>query len=201
MPQIFTDPREIKQDFAFLAVSSRNKAEYQLAVTSGTTLLDTKLTIPLGCKLMRYNESKKGFNLALINDTEQVVLYFCKVVNVSDKELNISGVSQALVWRNRMKPAYKKATQDFVSQIFNLYLIENYNVIISDIYHSFGGMFMWQEQLGNAIQRTDRWVYLYDQINAVKTQINQETFDQFLDELWCEDESKLHHRALIQKAD
>jgi hypothetical protein len=68
-------------------------------------------------------------------------------------------------------PAYKKATQDFVAQVFNDYLIENYNVIVSGVYHSYGGMFMWQEQLGLAIQRRDRNVFLYDQLNASKTPI------------------------------
>jgi hypothetical protein len=65
---------------------------------------------------------------------------------VYDSDLGISGVSQALVWRNRMKPAYKKATQDFVDQVFNGYLVEHYNVFVPDVYHSYGGMFMWQEQ-------------------------------------------------------
>ena len=200
MPQVFTDPKEIKQDFAFLAVGARNKSEYERAAIQGVAVESEHLFIPVGCKLVRYNDCAKGFCLALINDAERVVLYYCYVVNVYDSELSIRGVSQALVWRNRMKPAYKKATQDFVAQVFNGYLIEHYNVIVSDVYHSYGGMFMWQEQLGLAIQRRDRNVFLYDQLNASKTPITVDTFDRFIDELWSEGDSKLHCRAIIAKA-
>ena len=199
MPQIFYDPKEMKQDFAFLAKHARNLEEYLCAAKDGYELDDPKIVVPVGCRLVRYDDSDKGFKLALLLDSEQVVLYYCSVVNVTDQSLRIKGVTQSLVWRNRMKPAYKKATQDFVGQIFDHYLIENYTVIISDVYHSFGGMFMWQEQLGYAIERKDRNVYLYDQLNCIKTQINKHNFDDFLDSLWSEDESKLHHRAVIEK--
>jgi hypothetical protein len=50
------------------------------------------------------------------------------------------------------------------------------------------GMFMWQEQLVLAIQRRDRNVFLYDQLNASKTPITIDTFARFIDELWSESE-------------
>ncbi|WED22034.1 hypothetical protein L3Q72_01045 [Vibrio sp. JC009] len=199
MPQIFYDPKDMKQDFAFLAKRGRNVEEYLHAAQNGYELKDTKLVIPVGCRFIRYDENDSGFKLALLLDSEQSVLYYCNIVKVTDEELNIAGVTQSLVWRNRMKPAYKRATQDFVGQVFDHYLIENYTVIISDVYHSFGGMFMWQEQLGYAIEREDRNVYLYDQLSCIKTQIDKSNFDEFLDSLWSEDESKLHHRAVIEK--
>ncbi|MDA9558234.1 hypothetical protein N9R79_12205 [Vibrio sp.] len=199
MPQIFTNPKDMKQDFAFLAKPSRNLQEYQAATKNGQAVNDHVLIIPTGCRFLRYDENPQGFKLALVLDSDQAVLYFCQVTYVEDEALNLEGVTQALVWRNRMRPAYKAATQDFVSHVFNHYLIENYTVIISDVYHSFGGMFMWQEQLGNAIGRTDRTVYLYDQITCQLSQITSDNFEQFLDELWSEDESKLHTRAVIRK--
>jgi hypothetical protein len=38
MPQVFTDPKEIKQGFAFLAVGARNKSEYERAAIQGVAV-------------------------------------------------------------------------------------------------------------------------------------------------------------------
>lgn len=162
------------------------------------------MVIPTGCQLVREEVEGKGFNLALILESEKAVLYYCSVVYVEDVALELNGVTlkgvtQSLVWRNRMKPAYKKATQDFVAEVFNKYLIEQYTVIVSDVYHSYGGMFMWQEQLAIAIEREDRDVYLYDQLSTTMELIDRKSFNSFLDKLWSEDESKLNVRAMIKK--
>ena len=198
MPQLFFNPSEMKQDFAFLANSTKNKAKYDFFIANGHQVVQNGLIVPVGCELHRVDHDTY-FELGLISKSDKAVLYYCKVVRVEDESIGIDGVTQALVWRNRMKPQYKKATVEFVSEVFNHYLIENYTVLISDVYHSYGGMFMWQEQLGYAIERRDRRIMLYDQMNCVVTEIDRSTFDDFLDDLWSEDESKLHYRAVIKK--
>lgn len=199
MPQVFTDPKEMKQDFSFLANSQKNREMFKHMQDNARGTETEGMVIPAGCQLVREEVEGKGFNLALILSSEEVVLYYCRVVHVEDTELGIKGVTQSLVWRNRMKPAYKKATQDFVAEVFNKYLIEQYTVIVSDVYHSYGGMFMWQEQLSLAIERLDREVYIYDQMKATMELINKQGFNSFIDSLWSEDESKLNIRALIKK--
>ncbi|MCX8941247.1 hypothetical protein [Vibrio parahaemolyticus] len=198
MPQVFSDPKEMKHDFAFLANSERNRQLFHEIRACATPIRPEYIVIPTGCMLMREEVEGKGFNLALILESEKAVLYYCKVVYVKDDALELDGVTQALVWRNRMKPSYKQATHEFVSDIFSKYLIEKYNVIVSDVYHSYGGMFMWQEQLASAIERNDREVSIYNQIDATIEKIDKESFNVFLDSLWSDDESRLHIRAVIK---
>lgn len=199
MHQVFSNPKDREHSFTFLANSIRNRREYERASGNGKPVKCGAVSLPLGCKLVRYDDSNAGFTLALINDLEKVVLYYCRVVHVADKSLKIDAVCQSCVWRNRMKPEYKRLTEGFAEQIFKLYLIENYNVIISDAYNTYGGVFMWQDQLGYAVQRQDKHVFLYDQINDQKQSITSKTLDAFLDELWCGDEEKLRYCVIIAK--
>ncbi|MGR5093868.1 hypothetical protein ACPV5O_25445 [Vibrio maritimus] len=199
MHRVFSNPKDREHSFAFLANSIRNRREYERASSNGKPVKCEAVSLPLGCKLVRYDDSSAGFTLALINDLEKVVLYYCSVAHIVDKSLKIDAVCQSRVWRNRMKPAYKRLTEGFVEQIFKLYLIENYNVIISDAYNTCGGLFMWQDQLGYAVQRQDRNVFLYDQLNDQKQSITFKTLDAFLDELWCDDEEKLRYQVIVAK--
>lgn len=199
MAEINHNRREIAKDFVALESPSLNMQEAKIALATGEDILEHNVKIPVGCRLVRYDEDKQGFKIALVLDSGSAILYYSKLSHMKDTELALEGVVLSLAWTNNIKQSYKRATENFSGKLFSNYIIEQYNVVFSDIYTTYGEILLWKEQLNLAMLRKDRQIAWYDPQNSLVEAVDEKGFDEFLGSLWGDNSEQLHRRAVISK--
>ncbi len=108
MPQQLLNPAKVTEVFAHLNETPDNRALYSELVNGNDVTSDVKgVSLAHGYRVVRVDDRKKGeipqahFELSLINDLTEEVVYYNRVIIQPDSYLNCRPVTQILVWRTR----------------------------------------------------------------------------------------------------
>ena len=201
MPQLYLKRKDIKQDFKKLMQTRLNRELYQHLIDNSPKSILAKLGLSIleGFDLIRVDarESENTFEIALVSKTEEKVLYYNKVIIVTDIHLNSRPVTQILLWRT-VDPKYKGLTSGLAEKIFFDYIIETYDIIISENNQTELGMFFWQTRLLQAIDK-GLFTYLYDYLKGNLLKLNRQILEELNDKIWGEDDTYQYQLAVISK--
>lgn len=208
MPKLQLSQRKISQDFARLTRREANAALY-LSVDAHPRKIDisaeARHSLPPGYRLLRVDGRAPAvaaqddtFEIVLINDITKQVAYYNQVVVTQIVDLRCRPASQMLVWRSPDQ-SHSAALRDLASNVFFNYVLERYDVILSDNTHTGDGKFFWQRQMSSALAR-NLYVYFYRMMEARLEQIlNQAALDELDETLWGDDDPFAYHLAIISK--
>jgi hypothetical protein len=205
MPRELVNAAKVNEVFAHLNESQDNRALYsKLANGVEISAKIHGLTLPPGYRLVRVEDrlsqkiSQSHFELGLLNDVSEDVAYYNRVVIQPDAVLQCRPVTQILVWRS-LKREHRSVLHDLAGLIFFGYLLERYDVIVSDMNQTHDGMSFWQSRMYDAIA-FNLHVYAYDMISGELRKIlseddvgRQETW------LWGDPEHHETRLAIISK--
>ncbi|GAJ87794.1 hypothetical protein EAM01S_02_03050 [Erwinia amylovora NBRC 12687 = CFBP 1232] len=162
------------------------------------------LTVSPGYRLVRIDDRLKDritqshFELALINDVSEDVAYYNRVLIQPDSFLNCRPVTQVLVWRTQ-KRQHRKELYDLAGRVFLRYLLEKYDVIVSDMNQTHDGMSFWQARMFDALAYGLK-VYAYDmqscELHEIKTDDEVGHYEQWL---WGDPGHYQNRLAIISK--
>lgn len=203
MPTKLVNAVKVNQVFAHLNESSDNTTLYS-AMSRGEEVSIVGLTLSPGYRIVRVDNrlydkfSQAHFELALINDVSEDVAYYNRVVIQPDNFLNCRPVTQVLVWRTQ-KPKHRKELHDLAGTIFLGYLLEKYDVIVSDMNQTHDGMSFWQARMYDAISHGLK-VYAYDMMTCelfgIQSDDDVGRYEQWL---WGDPEHYQQRLAIISK--
>ncbi|BET97287.1 hypothetical protein [Xenorhabdus taiwanensis] len=207
MPQRLVRPEKINEVFAHLNESSDNHTLYaSLMGGSDITGQIKGLSLSPGYRMVRIDNrltdkiSQSHFELALINDISKEVAYYNRVVIQPDVVLNCRPVTQILVWRIRT-PQHRAALRDLAGKVFFDYLLERYNVIVSDMNQTNDGMAFWQDRMYDALMY-NLYVYAYDMITCeLRKILTQDDVSRQEMWLWGDPEHHQNRLAIISKSE
>lgn len=203
MPKNLIQIDKITADFSQLIEVAPNHDLY-LALAKGSQINHEvrDLALPPGYRLvrvdMRLEISREHFEIALLNDVTAEVVYYNRVVTHIDKALNCRPVSQVLVWRSN-DPMHTAAQAGLPGKIFLGYLIERYDVVVSDINQTNAGMNFWITRMYEAIYFGLN-VYAYDVLTGELFAIKDKTgIGNYQKWLWGDADNFQHRLAIISK--
>ncbi|MFD0707243.1 hypothetical protein [Photorhabdus akhurstii] len=161
------NPEKVNEVFAHLNGSSDNHSLYT-ALMDGVDITDQikGLSLSPGYRMVRIDGrfgnriSQSHFELALVNDVSKEVAYYNRMVIQPDVVLNCCPVTQILVWRI-LKREHRTALHELAGQVFFGYLLESYNVIVSDMNQTHDGISFGQARMYDALAY-NMHVYAYD---------------------------------------
>lgn len=203
MPKNLIHIDKIAADFSHLVETDRNRALY-LSLADATEIAHEvrDLILPPGYRLVRLDGRldvpQTHFELALLNDVSEEVVYYNRVVTVQDQALNCRPVSQVLVWRTR-KPKHNAVLAGIPGKLFYGYLIERYDVVVSDVNQTNEGMSFWLARMYEALEFGFR-VYAYDVMSGELNNIRKDDdLGKYQSWLWGDADSYQHRLAIISK--
>ncbi|MDE1492817.1 hypothetical protein [Xenorhabdus bovienii] len=207
MPQRLVSPEKINEVFAHLNENSDNHTLYASLMGGEDISGQIKgLSLSPGYRMVRVDNrltnkiSQSHFELALINDISKEVAYYNRVVIQPDVELNCRPVTQILVWRIRT-PQHRAALRDLAGKVFFDYLLERYNVIVSDMNQTNDGMAFWQDRMYDALMY-NLHVYAYDMITCeLRKILTQDDVSRQEMWLWGDPEHHQNRLAIISKSE
>lgn len=202
MPKLLVNGRKIAEEFAFLSDDGKNR-ELFLALTStphgdiGRCLSDG---LPPSYKLIRVDGriANDRFEIALIELITGSVVYYNRVMIVGYLDLNAKPVTQCLLWRSH-DFKHSKALRGVAGDVFFNYLLEEYQVIMSDNSQTGDGQQFWLSQLSRAIH-AGLFVYYYDVLSCGISQIDsEEALNALIKTMWGGADEFSYHLAAISK--
>ncbi|WP_445374555.1 hypothetical protein ACSLVK_21710 [Photorhabdus tasmaniensis] len=205
MPTRLVDPRKVNAVFAHLNESSDNHTLY-IALSKGIDITDqiNGLALAPGYRMVRVDGrfgdriNQSHFELALLNDVSQEVVYYNRVIIQPDVVLNCRPVTQILVWRI-LKREHRTILHELAGQVFFGYLLESYNVIVSDMNQTHDGISFWQARMYDALAYKMH-VYAYDMITCELHKIlSDEEIASKESWLWGDPEHYQNRLAIISK--
>lgn len=189
---------------ALLKQGASNSAFYStLSDTKRLTDISayTRCAMPPGYRLIRADRgvcaSNDGFEVALLNDLEFSVAYYNKAEASVIPESDPRAAAHCFAWRSpdaRHAAVVREAAR---SVLFN-YILERYDVVLSDR-HEFGeGRFFWQRQISLAIAHGLCVLYpiTAEHLQPIPT---QEALNKLVDRLWTEAHELTEHLVLISR--
>lgn len=171
MPRNSTDQAKIDADFGWLSNDIENRAKYteicraELVEIAGRA----KVSLPPGYRLVRHTLNTTKFQIALLCDTSDEIVYFINCAVWQDITLNAKPVTQILLWRTNVV-THRRVTSGITEDIFRHYLLEQYHIIASDSCQTKEGRDFWVRQMGYALAFGE-YVYRFDRINCELLQI------------------------------
>ncbi len=203
MPQLYLNRKDIKHDFKKLMQTRLNRDLYHKLMDNLPVSIRAKLGISIweGFDLVRVDgrEADNIFEIALVSKTEKKIIYYNQVIIVSDVFLNARPATQILLWRT-VDPQYKGLTTGLAEKIFFEYIIETYDIIMSDNSQTEQGMFFWQTRLLQAIDK-GLFAYLYDYLKGGLLKLNRQRLEEQNEKIWGEEETYQYQLAVISKLD
>jgi hypothetical protein len=203
MPTKLVDAVKVNEIFVHLNESSDNSTLYS-ALSRGVEVDILGVTLSPGYRIVRVDNrltdrlSQNHFELALINDVSEDVAYYNRVMIQPDTFLNCRPVTQVLVWRTQ-KPKHRKELHDLAGTIFLSYLLEKYDVIVSDMNQTHDGMSFWQARMYDALQYGLK-VYAYDMVTCELKEIkNDDDVGRYEQWLWGDPDHYQNRLAIISK--
>lgn len=203
MPTKLVNAAKVNEVFAHLNEIEDNRALYS-ALACGNDVELKGLVLSPGYRLVRVDGrltdkiNQGHFELALINDVSEDVAYYNRVVIQPDMFLSCRPVTQVLVWRTQ-KPKHRKELYDFAGVVFLGYLLEKYDVIVSDMNQTHDGMSFWQARMYDALENGLN-VYAYDMITCELNKIfSDDDVGRYEQWLWGEPEHYQQRLAIISK--
>lgn len=202
MPRNYVNQSAIDSEFGWLDSQEPNTAGYRNAIAHEMTDIAARAekALPSGFRLVRYDETPTSFNIALLSDTAEQIVYYIKCHILPDVYLDAKPVTQVLLWRTS-DVAYQSITSGLPELIFRNVLLKEYNIIASDSYQTTEGRGFWVRQLGYALQYGE-YIYRYDRVACELTPITDHALirDNRAD-LWGDDESYANILAIISKTE
>ena len=209
MPKLLLNQRKISQEFARLTKRDANDALYSSINAHGAKVDisgEAKHSLPPGYRLLRVDGRQAAeshgeiFEIALLNDLTKQIVYYNQVVITEIVDLNCRPASQMLVWRSTDQQ-HSSVLRDLASNVFFNYVLERYDVILSDNTHTSDGQFFWKRQMSSALAR-NLFVYFYRMLEAKLERIpDQAALDDLDDTLWGDDDPYSYHLAIISKVE
>ncbi|MHA0875756.1 hypothetical protein [Enterobacter pasteurii] len=204
MPQQLFDPADVQKTFAMLTVDNHNAA--LLNEISPCASVDEELCFgpfPPGYHFVRAENRiadipNEHFELALVNEITQEIVYYNRVIYQKDAFLNYMPVTQILIWRSP-KPSHRGVLRDLPGKVFSHYLLEKYNVIVTDRHQTRDGMSFWQSRLYDAIA-SGHHLYAYDMITCeMRPIVKDSDIGDQVNWLWGDEEHHQNRLAIISK--
>lgn len=207
MPKLLVNPSEIIKTFAHLEKTADNKVLYEELTGAQHTheiAAEAQCLLAPGYSLIRIDHRKRPssdeFEIALVNTLERSVVYYNRVVIAPIVDLKCRPATQNLVWRSQ-DAQHLTVLRDVAHKVFFHYILEKYDVILSDGQQTHEGKFFWQRQMSQAIA-FGLHVYYYQMMTARLEPIRtQEDLNALKDKLWSESDGQEHHLALISKVE
>ncbi|MCW2480891.1 hypothetical protein [Candidatus Symbiopectobacterium sp. NZEC135] len=205
MPQQLLNPARVTEVFAHLNETPDNRAVYSELVNGNDVTAQIKgVSLAPGYRVVRVDDRNKGkiqqshFELALINDLTEEVVYYNRVIIQPDSYLKCRPVTQILVWRTQ-KPKHRAVLHDFAGIIFISYLLERYDIIVSDRNQTHEGMSFWQARMYDALA-LGLHLYAYDMITCeLREMTNEAELERGETWLWGEIDHFQNRLAIISK--
>lgn len=205
MPQQLLNPVKVTEVFVHLNETPDNRTLYSELVHGMDIVSDIKnVVMPPGYRIVRVDDRKKGeipqahFEIALLNDVTEEIVYYNRVIIQPDSYLNYRPVTQILVWRTQ-KPKHRAVLHDFAGIIFMNYLLERYDIIVSDRNQTHEGMSFWQARMFDALE-LGLYLYAYDmmtcELREMRNEAELEKGDAWL---WGDIEHFQNRLAIISK--
>jgi len=164
-------------------------------IQSARDFLSSGKTTVLG-KIKNHNLYKKGYELALIDETDKDVpkiLYFVKFLVKRINYIKRDSAQQIAVWR-----ADGSEAVGIAGDIFFNYILPITGCIVTDIYQTKEGQKFWQDRIANALER-GLHVYYLDVMppnRKIVPILNYNDLISNRDEIWG-DGQKYHERRVI----
>lgn len=207
MPQVW-DVKDLYKDFVKLTDEDQNRELYRKIISSDpddiSIFIDRDL--PPGLRCLRVETPPKagqdlpGFDIALVDDNAQSIIYYNAVVVMNICDLNIKPASQSLIWRSRDED-YRHVLNDFARDVFFNYILPRYVGIVSDGNQSLGGRFFWESQIQAALSKGKN-VYYYKMISAelepIKTKVELNLLKKHI---WGDHKDFANNLVIISDAD
>ncbi|MGL5303488.1 MAG: hypothetical protein ACRC9M_07780 [Aeromonas sp.] len=201
MPQLMLSEDKIRVSFTGLNVSENNHKLYgELVFHSHIEDIASEVgkPIPEGYRLLliKNRQGQDRFEIALVQDSSQSVVYYNKVIIVPYVDLRCRPATQQLVWRS---PVYKHRDilSNLAGAIFFNFILSRYDVIMSDNVQTGEGQYFWQRQMSEALARA-LCVYHYELISGKLTHIkSDDELAALIDKLWGVTDSYKESLAII----
>ncbi|MEO8643093.1 hypothetical protein [Pseudomonas sp.] len=205
MPRLIVKDSEVVKIFAHLMVREENARLYDslvLAQACSDISADAQCILAPGYRLLRIDHrerpSSDRFEIVLVNDLLKSVVYYNQVVISNIVDLNCRPATQNLVWRSA-DSRHSAVLRDVAQKVFFNYILNRYDVILSDNQQTGEGKFFWQRQMSNALA-LGLHVYYYQMMSASLVDVpDQDALDGLSDKLWSESDDQQYHLALISK--
>ncbi|AYC20058.1 hypothetical protein DZA65_03183 [Dickeya dianthicola] len=205
MPQQLLNPAKVTEVFAHLNETPDNRALYSELASGNEVTADVRaISLAPGYRIVRVDDRKKDeipqdhFELALVNDLTEEVVYYNRVIIQPDSFLNCRPVTQILVWRTQ-KPKHRAVLHDFAGIIFMNYLLERYDIIVSDRNQTHEGMSFWQARMYDALA-LGLHLYAYDMITCeLREMKNESDLEKGETWLWGDKDHFQNRLAIISK--
>ncbi|ELM3751215.1 hypothetical protein RYR31_002380 [Aeromonas dhakensis] len=161
--------------------------------------------LPPNMQLVRFerlnattDEGKQIFELALVDHYAKRVVYYNKaIVLLHAPEIMVRPFVQLLTWRTPA-PAYKSVISGVADRVFTDYLLENYQIVMSDSHKTGHGPLFWERQVLVALSHR-LYVYYYQMDKPLQYIPNKESLENHLEVLRCNGDNLMHHVAIISK--
>jgi len=159
--------------------------------------------VPAGYRLVRIDNrlepvAHERFEVALLCDTTHRVAYYNQVIVTGYQDLNHRPATQVLVWRSTAFQ-HEAVLHQLARAVFFDYLLENYDVLVSDNQQTYEGQRFWLTQMSRALG-LQLFVYHYHLISTELVQLRQETDIQALRAVaWGGEQDHAHHLVIISK--
>lgn len=201
MPQLLLAEEKIRDTFAGLQISDRNQQLY-LTLTGHPHIQNiassVRHPIPAGYRLLLI-QARLGtdkFEVALVSDTLQEVVYYNHVLIVHYVDLKCRPATQQLVWRST-EYQHSGVLTGLPGAVFFDYILSRYDVIVSDNVQTGEGQTFWQRRLSEALAR-ELHVYHYQLVACELTRIvDDKHLRSLTDTLWGTDDTYQESLAII----
>lgn len=200
MPRNYNDQNKISVDFGWLDNTAENKAKYSalLELDLSDVSATAKVALPPTYRLVRADIDTESFEIALLSDSTNEIVYYIRCKLWEDVYLNNKPITQVMLWRTS-NVSHRRITSGITEDVFRNYLLDEYNIIASDSCQTREGRDFWVRQLGYALQFGE-YVYRYDRLACELLQISDHAVirDNSCD-LWGDEVEYENILALISK--
>lgn len=201
MPRNYNDQAKIDHDFGWLDDEAQNRDKYSaiLKAEYEDITAEAKIMFPPTYRLVRVELEDDDFQVVLLCDSTEEIVYYIKCRVWEDVVLAEKPVTQVMLWRTKLAQ-HLAATQGIAANVFRNYLLEKYNVIASDSCQTREGRDFWVRQLGYALAFQE-YVYRYHRIDCTlqrledPRKIANNAYD-----LWGDDEDYENVLAVISQS-
>ncbi|MDE9434370.1 hypothetical protein KKI95_00005 [Xenorhabdus bovienii] len=207
MPMKLINVEKINEVFVHLNESLDNHSLYAELVNGNYITDQIKgLSLAPGYRMVRVDGrfgdlmSQSHFELALVNDVSKEVVYYNRVIIQPDVVLNCRPVTQILVWRT-LRREHRAVLHELAGLVFFGYLLERYNVIVSDMNQTHDGLSFWQSRMYDALAY-NMYVYAYDMVTCeLRRILTEDDVGRQESWLWGNLEHYQNRLAIISKSE